>query len=372
MNIAFLCTSASWGGLEMNVLRLALRMRDRGHTIILFTSANTPFQKKAQENNFTSEVLYIKHPYVAFAAAKQLAASLNRYHIQIVFFSYAKDNYVCSWAKYFFNKRLKLLYLQQMELGVNKKGLIQTFIYRQLDAWITPLHLLEKQVLEKTYVPASKVNVIPLGIDTNRFSNHGISKIQARTPLNLPPDAFIAGILGRLDPAKGQEYLIKAVSLLLRKNIEVHALIMGEESRGDTRKYPQMLQNLVQELNIENFIHFRPFTEQTEKAFAALDVFIMASLGETYGMVTVEAMASGLPVIGTDTGGTPELLDFGSSGILIPPKSEHALAEAIEKLIHNKSLREELSKKAYSKALNSYDYQTQCSQLEQLLAKSNY
>ena len=163
MNIAFLCTSASWGGLEMNVLRLALRMRDRGHTIILFTSANTPFQKKAQENDFTSEVLYIKHPYVAFAAAKQLAAFLNRYRTEIVFFSYAKDNYVCSWAKYFFNKRLKLLYLQQMELGVNKKGLIQTFIYRQLDAWITPLRLLEKQVLEKTYVPASKVNVIPLG-----------------------------------------------------------------------------------------------------------------------------------------------------------------------------------------------------------------
>lgn len=367
MNIAFLCTSASWGGLEMNVLRLALRMQDRGHSIVIFTRENTPFHKKALENNITLQVLQIKHPYTAFAAAQQLATALRKLHTHIIIFSYAKDNYVCSWAKYFFNRDLQLVYLQQMELGINKKGLVQTFIYKQLSAWITPLHLLEKQVLERTYVPGSKIKVIPLGIDTNRFAQSNITKLQARIQLNVPPEAFIAGIIGRIDPDKGQEYLIKALAILLRKNIEVCALIVGEESRGDTRKYPQYLQNLVQELNVENFVHFRPFTEETEKAFAALDVFVMASVGETYGMVTVEAMTSGVPVIGTNSGGTPELLDFGALGLLIPPKNEQALADAIEKLVHNKALWDELRDKAFHKALAKYDYHVQCEQLEQVL-----
>jgi glycosyltransferase involved in cell wall biosynthesis len=367
MNIAFLCTSASWGGLEMNIIRLARRMQDRGHTIFLFTHAGTPYHLKAQTYQFTCEILEVKHPYLSIAAAKQLAKLLTQYQTQFIFFSYAKDNYVCSYAKFFFKRDLKVLYLQQMELGINKKGPLQTFIYQQLDAWITPLNKLEKQVLARTYMSPGKIRVIPLGIDTERFAEYMGTKEEARKQLGLPTGAFVAGILGRIDPDKGQEYLLKALPLLLKRNKEIHVLLMGEESRGDTRKYPQYLQNLVQELNIEKFVHFRPFTEQTEIAFAALNVFIMASIGETYGMVTVEAMASGVPVIGTSSGGTPELLHFGKAGLLVPPKDPEALALAIEKLMSNKLLWEEMRTAASQRAIAKYNYQLQCRLVEQLL-----
>jgi glycosyltransferase involved in cell wall biosynthesis len=367
MNIALLCTSPSWGGLEMNVLRLALRMRDRGHAVIIYAGNATPFYEKALENNFTIEILTIRQPYIALAAARQLGLSLQKQHIQILIFSYAKDNYVSSWTKYFFHSQFKLIYLQQMELGINKKGLIQTLIYRQLDAWITPLHVLAKQVLEKTYISAAKVRVIPLGVDTGQFAHSSINRVQARSRLHLPQQAFIAGIIGRIDPDKGQEYLIKAIPLLLKKDKEVHVLIVGEESRGDTRRYPAFLHKLVQELNIEKYVHFRPFTEHTEEAFAALDIFVMASRSETYGMVTVEAMASGLPVIGTNTGGTPELLDCGASGILMPPSDEYALADALEKLVTNQELRQQLAQSARQRAIARYDYRVQCDQLDELL-----
>jgi glycosyltransferase involved in cell wall biosynthesis len=155
--------------------------------------------------------------------------------------------------------------------------------------------------------------------------------------------------------------------LLLKKDIELHVLIVGEESRGDRRRYPQYLQKLVQELRIENYIHFRPFTQQAEVAFTALDIFVMASLGETYGMVTVEAMASSLPIIGTNAGGTPELLDSGATGLLVPPADEHALADTIEKLAINPVLREQLGEAARRRAVSRYDYQIQSTQLEALL-----
>jgi glycosyltransferase involved in cell wall biosynthesis len=209
--------------------------------------------------------------------------------------------------------------------------------------------------------------VIPLGVNTSLFADPGINKLQARSRLHLPHQAFIAGIIGRIDPDKGQEYLIKAIPLLLKKDKEVHVLIVGEESRGDTRHYPQFLQKLVQELDIEKYVHFRPFTEHTEEAFAALDIFVMASRSETYGMVTVEAMASGLPVIGTNTGGTPELLDCGASGILMPPADEYALADALEKLVTNQELRQQLAQSARQRAIARYDYRVQCDQLDELL-----
>jgi glycosyltransferase involved in cell wall biosynthesis len=144
---------------------------------------------------------------------------------------------------------------------------------------------------------------------------------------------------------------------------------VGEETRGDTRQYLAYLQKLAHELRIEHLVHFRPFIEQTEKVYAILDVFVMASLKETYGTVTIEAMAAGLPIIGTNTGGTPELLEYGRLGILIPPTNEKEMANALEKLYTSKNLREQYGNIARKSAKNRFAYQIQCKQMEELIDK---
>jgi glycosyltransferase involved in cell wall biosynthesis len=95
----------------------------------------------------------------------------------------------------------------------------------------------------------------------------------------------------------------------------------------------------------------------------------MSSHAEAYGMVTIEAMASGLPVIGTKNGGTPELLENGELGLLVEPKDERQLAEALGRLYADQKLRSALGVKARQVALAKYSYQTQCELIEQLLEK---
>jgi glycosyltransferase involved in cell wall biosynthesis len=216
-------------------------------------------------------------------------------------------------------------------------------------------------------MPLERIHIIPFGIETKKFANSALHKSQARQLLGLPEDIFITGIIGRIDPAKGQEYLIKAIHLMHQKNRQIHALIVGEETRGDTRNYLKHLKQLTAELQMEKYIHFRPFTDKAELAFAALDIFVMASMEETFGTVTLEAMASGLPVIGTNSGGTPELLEFGKLGLLVPPRDEQELALALEVLISDNPLREKLGKDAQKRAFESFDKDLQCSSLENLL-----
>jgi glycosyltransferase involved in cell wall biosynthesis len=247
--------------------------------------------------------------------------------------------------------------------------MVQTFMYRKLSAWISPLHVLATQVTQQTHMPPDGIHVIPLGIETETFSAHSITKAEARRQLQLPEGVFLAGTIGRLDPSKGQDQLIQAVHLLREKNIEIHALFVGNETFGDTRKYPQFLVELTKKLKAESFIHFREFTSKAELAFAALDVFVMSSHAEAYGMVTIEAMASGLPVIGTKNGGTPELLENGELGLLVEPKDERQLAEALGRLYADQKLRSALGVKARQVALAKYSYQTQCELIEQLLEK---
>lgn len=367
MKVALLCISAAWGGLEMNVYRFAVRLQERGHDVTLLARPATPVYEKARQYGLTVISFDVKIKYADIKAAFALATLLKQRGVQTLIISTAKDIYVAGWARLFFYPRLRLYYQQHMQLGVPKKGLVQTLLYRSLTAWITPLHLLAGQVREKTRMPPERIFVIPLGIDVKQFEGVKEKRAEARSFFGLPAQAFVAGIIGRLHPDKGQQYLLKAAGYLHQSGITVHVFILGEETRGDTRQYLAYLQQLSRESGIEKQVHFHPYTEQTALAYAALDVFVMASVGETYGMVTIEAMAAGLPVIGTESGGTPELLGGGRYGVLIPPGNEKALADALKSLMES-SDREQLGQAAQDYARRTFDYRLQCKAMEDLLA----
>src|SRR4028118_765227 len=204
MKIAVLCISAAWGGLEMNVYRFAVRLRDRGHEITLLARTGTPVYEKARQADLIVVPFDVRVKYADIKAASQLASLLRERRIESLIISVAKDHYVAGWAKIFFYPRLRLYYQQHMQLGVPKKGPVQTLLYRNLTAWIAPLELLAREVREKTRMPPDRIHVIPLGIDLNQFEKMEEKRHKARLLYGLPPDAFVAGILGRLHPDKGQ------------------------------------------------------------------------------------------------------------------------------------------------------------------------
>ncbi len=365
MRLAIYCSSLAWGGLEMNLFRLATRLHDQGHHISVYAIPNSTFYEHAKKSVLTLIPISVKYHYFDLFTAYQLAKKLKKDECEVLLFSIAKDNYVTGWAKVFFYPNLHLIYLQQMILGIPKKGIVQTFLYKKLSAWIAPTQELAQQVLVQTHMPKERIHLIPLGIDTLEFANSKLTKEQARQQLNLPESVFLVGIIGRFDPSKGQDILIKAITHLKQ---EIHILFVGKETFGDTRKYYTHLQELTQNLNLEKRIHFRDFTDEPAVAFKALDVFVMASHAEAFGMVTVEAMASCLPVIGTESGSTPELLENGKLGLLVPPNDDISLAKDIETLYWNDELRSSLGVLAQKAALIKYSYQTQCNMLKQLLS----
>jgi D-inositol-3-phosphate glycosyltransferase len=369
MKIAFLCSSEAWGGLEMNLYRLAIRLKTRGHQIKVFAYPESSFFLEAQKSGLSPVPLPVKRHYTDIRSASRLAKLLKQEECKVLLFSIAKDNYVVGWTKTFFYPQLHILYIQQMILGIPKKSFIQTFLYRKLSAWISPSHVLATQVIQQTHMPPECIHIIPLGIETEIFTGHTYSKAQARKRLDLPENAWIAGTIGRLDPSKGQDVLIRALGLLKKKNIEIHALFVGKETFGDKRNYPESLKQLSRQLQVADQVHFREFTPEPVLAFASLDVFVMSSHAEAFGMVTVEAMASGLPVVGTQAGGTPEILEEGKLGLLFPPNDDVKLADALEKLYLDPELCSKLGEAARKSAVQKYAYQQQFALLESLISK---
>jgi glycosyltransferase involved in cell wall biosynthesis len=366
MKIGFFCGSRAWGGLEINNLRLCRWLKERGLQPILFCESNTRLADEAAIHGIEKMELGTHTKHFSFRTAYQLSRTLSRQQINIVVIGHYHHFYMSVWAKIFSGQSLRIVYWQQMQLVLNKKDFYHSFFYRRLDAWITPLNYLKSQLMANTVLPLDKITVIPLGVEIELFSKANAEKReQSRKELSLPLNEFIVGTIGRIDRQKAQGSLIESIKILKDKGLPIKAVFVGEETLGE-EGYLAELVRLTNIYGLQNEVYFKPFVKDVPLAFAALDVFVMPSLSEPIGMVTVEAMASGLPVVGTNSGGTPELLDNGNAGLLFDPCDAGKLADHIYSLYHSPSERSSLGANAQLCA-SQYSHNLQCQLFEKLL-----
>ena len=109
--------------------------------------------------------------------------------------------------------------------------------------------------------------------------------------------------------------------------------------------------------------------DKSESIYPALDIFVLASYSETYGLVTIEAMASGLPIVATNAGGTAEIIANQETGLLFKPKNSDELADKLLKLIDNRGLAEEIAQKAQLDAVKRFSHKTQAERWAELIRK---
>ncbi len=367
MKITILCNSPAWGGLEMLTCKLAIRLAEKGHEITVFCPPDSQAFRNCNENHITTIDFKPKSKYADFQAIMQLKNWIKTQDILLI--PQSKDVNLGVLAKKFGGGVCKLIYLQNMQIGIDKKDFIHTYFYRNLDAWITPLPFLAKNTLKHTKIQPEKIHIIPFGIETKQFVATTYTQIHARTILQLPENVKIAGIIGRIDPGKGQEFLIKAIAILKQQGIIIHAAIIGEETYGDKRQYLQHLKNLTTELKITELVHFCPFQKDASLAYASLDIFVMASTHETYGLVTLEAMAAKLPIVAAFAGGTNELIRDKETGLFFESQNADDLAKKLTALAENSVLMQNLALKAQQEAIKIYDYSSQIAAMEKLFNK---
>jgi glycosyltransferase involved in cell wall biosynthesis len=175
------------------------------------------------------------------------------------------------------------------------------------------------------------------------------------------------GILGRLDPQKGQHLVLEALSQLRDQGTDLSLLIMGESTLNEGIDYRDHLESVVREYNLNDRVYFRGYREDIAQFFSAIDLFVLGSYEESYGMVTIEAMAHGVPVIGSDSGGTPGILGNGSFGWLYIPKDPQDLAKKITEVITNPASAEVKALRAKEYARETFSHLTECRKIELLI-----
>ncbi len=195
-----------------------------------------------------------------------------------------------------------------------------------------------KNKLIELRVPEAKIEVIHNGIDISSFA--GAWNGSLRESLGLEQGSRMVGYIGRLGPEKGIAYLLEAAGTVCRSKKDVYFVLIGEgilkEETGD----------FVARKALEGRIFMPGFRSDATEMLRELDMLILPSLTEGTPMVILEAMAAGVPVIASDVGGIGEIIEDSRTGLLIKPGDPGAIVEAINALLENGGLAENISRSA--------------------------
>lgn len=200
---------------------------------------------------------------------------------------------------------------------------------------------------------ADRIAVIPDAVDTERFrpENDGAA---LRRAWGVGPDDLLIGQVGRISAWKGQEDFLAAAAQVAAQQAGVRFVVVGDVVPGEEDRL-ERLQRQAAAQGLGDRLIWAGFRTDTPQVMAALDLLVLPSRQpEPFGMVLLEAMATGKPVIATDQGGPREIVVPGETGMLVPPGDPTALAGAIVELARHATLRQQMGAAARARAERSF------------------
>ncbi len=220
----------------------------------------------------------------------------------------------------------------------------------------------KRVMLEEEFAPATKVVTIHNGVDLARVVTPSPQEVaELRRELDLKDDVAVVAVIARLHPEKGQEYLFRALpTLLAATEGKLRLLVAG---MGPFRA---QYEREVSALGVEGAVRFLGFRADVTRILAVSDVVVLPSVAEAFGLVLVEAMAMQKAVVGKRVGGIPEIVADGLTGVLVPPASPLALADAIYSLLLNPTRRAQLGEAGRRWVIENFRFETMMKRYEGL------
>jgi L-malate glycosyltransferase len=191
-----------------------------------------------------------------------------------------------------------------------------------------------------------RLKVILNAIDATRFTPDARERTFKRVELGIENAECAVGIVGQVTPRKGQLELLRAFANVLKELPKAVLVIAGAPLFNRDQDYADLVKESARKLGIANSVRMLGARRDVAAIMQSLDLLVVNSVVEPFGLVAVEAMASGTPVIATNTGGLPEIIEHERTGWLIPARDERALAAAIITLTNRPGLRLRLAARA--------------------------
>ncbi len=340
-----LCMSDGKGGMELYVDRIIEDLKEEGWEVFGICLKNTKVEAYMQRNNV---------PYRAFksnAGALLNIGRLRRWlveeNVRVIHCHKSSDLRLTTLLTLLL-PGLKVLYTDHVGGQRAKKSPYHRLAYGKVDRVLSISQATYQRNVTNLPVPSEQVICLPHGVDINTYHPCGdVNAIRVkRGELGIPTDAIVIGLPGRVTPGKGQDVWVKAL-LDLDPTLNFYALSIGgtDYASGGVESFYASLQELIAKTPLASRIAFLGHRNDLAEILPLLDIVCVPSENEAFGLTIIESMACGMPIIGSNTGSLPELVDT-ASGVLVGPHDINAWRGAMEQLIRNGAQRETMGKAA--------------------------
>ncbi len=364
MNVLYILFSKGWGGLERYAIGKAQAMAERGHDIYFLRLKNSEVAKALDEINMPGEE-WDPVRYVDVRAIWGIRSLVKQMGVSIVHTHHSADLGLAATALWHMPD-VKLLFSNYMQAPGLKHDLYHRLEYSRVDKIIVGADSMRQNSVKNLPMEPDNVITIPYGLDMDKFDPDKKPKGALRNKHGIDNGALVAGVISRLDPLKGQMEMIEAAPAIFDRFPDAYIILTGDETPEYKGRYMPLLEKKVKQLGFRGKIIFTGPTDDTASILADLDVYVLPSHSETFALGLIEAMAMGKAVVGTDAGGTPDILDNKTCGLLAQPKSPKSLAEKVITLFSDATLRKTLGQNARSKVAGVYDRKLSMDKLDAL------
>ena len=334
MRILQICSARDIGGGERHVADLANSLAQRGHAVYAAVNPNAPLigeLPSLPKNN----IFELRMRGAAdVVAAENIAAIVRENKMDIIHAHVARDYPLAALASAR-SGGTPFVLTRHVLFPLSK---VHKLLLGQASRVIAVSNPVAETIKKQRIFALDKIVTIHNGIDTSRYAR---DKNNAY-PRGLP---LIVGMIGHIAPIKGGDDFVRAAAILARERDDVNFSIVGEDKSpsGENRA---ALESLIGQLGMANRVRLAGWQDNVALLLRGFDVFVSPSRSEPFGLVILEAMAAGVPVVATASEGALEIIDDGVTGLIVPIDDVDALAAAISRLLDDPSLRERLAENA--------------------------
>ncbi|HIE14694.1 TPA: glycosyltransferase family 1 protein [Candidatus Bathyarchaeota archaeon] len=357
------------GGISRHCYGLSKALAKRGHEVYLITLdfPGTPLEEEIEGVKVYRTKVELGHP--DFLVWTFLFNHFMEKRIAMICKSIKFDViHVHDWltapagiaTKHFLNKPL-VSTIHSTEIG-RAQGLHSpdSYLIDGVEWWLTyeskriivASHAMKNEIQNHFHLPPEKIDVIPNAVEIERYSKN-VDRNKVRLKCGVKPYEKLVLFVGRLVPQKGVEHLIRAIPEVTKEHPNVKFVIAGE---GWSKGY---LESSVKSLKCQDrvrFLGFIPDDELVELTISA-DLLVVPSSYEPFGIVALEGMAAGIPVVASNTGGLSEVIEHDRTGVLVYPRDPHSIAWGIKRVLSDPEYSSRIIQNAKRKVIEIYSWE---------------